>query len=290
MTWQRFRRHFLGMTGLVYVLLCIGIAGFAPLLVTDTSPNANRQLPKLAKLPPNTHTTYTEQGKTEELHFILGTDALGRDVYSRLIVGTRVSLLVGVGSLAVSLLLGTLIGLLAGYFGGWIDAGLRWLLSVMWALPTLLLALSIAFVLGQGISTLILAIGLSAWVDVARMVRGQVLSVKNLTYIEATRALGLPQTRVLTRHILPNIAAPLVTMAVANFGNAVLLESGLSFLGIGVEVDTPSWGRMIAEGYQHIVFAHGYWLAIVPGLALMSLIIAINCIGIGLNDATERVA
>lgn len=286
--WQRFRKHFLGMSGLIYVLFCVCVAVFAPLLVTDDSPNANRQAPALAKLPPNSHAVEQVGNITHARYFLLGTDDLGRDVYSRLVLGTRISLLVGMGALCVSLLLGTLLGLLAGYFGGWLDAFLRWILSVMWALPTLLLALSLSFVLGKGVWQLVLSIGLSSWVDVARMVRGQVLGVRTLTYIEATRALGIPQGRVLARHIFPNITAPLITVAVANFGNAVLLESGLSFLGIGVPADTPTWGRMVAEGYAYIVFSHGYWLAMVPGIALMLLIIAINFIGIGLNDAGER--
>ncbi|MCL4148336.1 UNVERIFIED_CONTAM: hypothetical protein GTU68_043760 [Idotea baltica] len=190
-------------------------------------------------------------------------------------------------SVTISLLIGVVLGLIAGYFGGWVDQVIMWLVSVMWSIPTLLLALAISFVLGKGFWQLFVAIGVSMWVEVARIVRGQILSVKELSFTEAAQALGYPSPRIMFRHILPNVISPIIVIAVANFGAAVLIESGLSFLGIGVEVPIPTWGRMIYEGYTYIVFENGKWLAFFPGIALILLVVSINLIGIGLRDALD---
>jgi ABC-type dipeptide/oligopeptide/nickel transport system permease subunit len=260
---------------LLYIGLCVCVAVLASVLAPDGSPHANAQVLAHAKLPPLS---------TADSHsYLLGTDALGRDTLSRLLLGTRVSVAVGLLAMTLSVLFGTLIGLVAGYVGGRTDAALMWLVSVVWSLPTMLLALSLSFLLGQGFWQVILAIGLSSWVEVARIVRGQVLSVRTHGYVEAARALGFGTIRILRRHILPNIAAPLTVVAVANFGSAVLTESGLSFLGLGLEGKIPTWGRMISDGYTQIVFAHGRWLALFPGAALMLLVIAINVIGLRLR-------
>jgi peptide/nickel transport system permease protein len=196
-----------------------------------------------------------------------------------------VSIAVGLLAALLSVFIGIIIGCVAGYFGGKIDNLLMWFISVVWSLPTLLLAIVLGFVMGTGFWQLMLAIALSTWVEVARMVRGQVLGIKNLQYIEATKSLAYPAWRVMFRHILPNIFSPIIVLAVANFGSAVLIESGMSFLGLGVELGVPTWGRMIYEGYTFIVFENGKWLAIFPGLALISLIISINLIGNGLRDS-----
>lgn len=221
---------------------------------------------------------------TENLHFYLGTDGYGRDVLSRLVLGGRVSILIGLLAGLMSVLLGTCIGLVAGYAGGKTDDLIMWFISVMWSIPTLLMAIVLGFVMGTGWLQLVLAIALSGWVEAARLVRGQVMSVKEQTYIEATKALGYGTPRVLFKHLLPNVIQPVIVIAVANFGSAILIESGLSFLGLGVELGVPTWGRMIYEGYTYILFAHGKWLAIFPGLALTFLVIAINWIGNGLRE------
>ncbi|WNJ20149.1 ABC transporter permease [Pontibacter sp. G13] len=231
-------------------------------------------------------TTFMD-GFVEKRHYWLGTDPYGRDLLSRILLGTRVSLSVGLLAVLISLVVGVLLGTLAGYFGGWVDQSIMWLVSVMWSIPTLLMALAITFWLGKGFWQLFVAIGISMWVEVARLVRGQMMSVREMTFSEAARSMGFSHPRIMFRHILPNVINPIIVVAVANFGAAVLIESGLSFLGIGVEVPIPSWGRMIYEGYTYIVFEHGKWLAFFPGIALILLIVSINLIGIGLRDAWD---
>lgn len=220
-------------------------------------------------------------------HFWLGSDAAGRDVLSRLILGTRVSMGIGLMAVLVSLLLGVTLGALAGFFRGKVDQLIMWFVSVVWSIPTLLLAISLAFVMGKGTWQLFLAIGISSWVDVARMVRGQIFSIRELQFVEATKALGYRWPRTIFRHILPNVLSPLIIIAAANFASAILMEAGLSFLGVGVQPPTPSWGSMIKEGYAQIMFDSGVWLAIFPGLAIILVVISLNLVGFGLRDALD---
>jgi peptide/nickel transport system permease protein len=223
----------------------------------------------------------------QELTFLLGTDRYGRDILSRLILGARISLGVGALAVTVSLLLGVLLGALSGYFGGWLDGAIRWLMSVIWSVPSLLLAIAIAFALGRGIQTLALAIGLATWVELARVVRGELLSLRERLYVEAARAMGFPAGRILRRHLLPNITGPIVILLCSNFATAILLEAGLSFLGLGVQPPTPSWGGMIQTGYQYIMLSGGEWLAIFPGACIILIIAALNLFAIALRDALD---
>lgn len=220
--------------------------------------------------------------------FIMGTDAFGRDVWSRLVVGARVSLAIGFLSMLLSMLLGFWVGAVAGFIGGKTDLLLMWFAGVVWTIPTLLLAIAINFVLGTGFWQLMLAIALSNWVDIARLVRGQVLSIRQMPFIEAAESVGLKPLPILFRHIFPNLYSPLIVMAVANFGSAILIESGLSFLGLGVGVGIPTWGRMVYDGYAFLLFERGRWLAILPGCALILLVVSINLIGNWLRDSQEN--
>ncbi|PJJ80534.1 ABC transporter permease [Mucilaginibacter auburnensis] len=218
--------------------------------------------------------------------FLLGSDLYGRDILSRLILGARISLSVGIMAVVISLLVGVTIGALAGYFGGWVDNVLSWLMNILWSLPALLLVLAISFALGKGLWQIYIAVGLSMWVEVARLVRGQVISLKQTEYIEAVRALGFGNTRIIIRHILPNISGPVMVMASSNFASAILLEAGLSFLGFGAQPPTPTWGGMIREHYGYIIMDAAY-LSVVPGLAIMLIVYAFNLVTVALRDAFD---
>lgn len=219
-------------------------------------------------------------------HFLLGTDVLGRDVFSRLILGTRVSLAVGLAGMAISLVIGLVLGLLAGWFRGWLDDVINYFSQVFWAIPTLLLALCLSLVMANGLWQVFLAIGLTMWVDVARVVRGQVLQVRELPYIQATQALGLSGVRVILRHVLPNIMGPLLVVMAANFAAAILLEAGLSFLGLGVASPTPSWGMMLSENRNYLVAGLPH-LALLPGAAICVLVLSFFAVSNGLRDAFD---
>ncbi|MFD0939830.1 ABC transporter permease [Pedobacter boryungensis] len=218
--------------------------------------------------------------------FYLGTDIYGRDLLSRLILGIRVSLSVGLMAVLISLFIGVTLGAIAGYFGGKTDASISWFMNVIWALPSLLLVIAISFALGKGFWQIFIAVGLSTWVDVARLVRGQVMALKEVEFVEAAKALGFSTSRTIAKHILPNIAGPILVVASANFASAILLETGLSFLGFGAQPPMPSWGTMIKEHYGYIIMDAAY-LAILPGLAIMLTVYAFNLLAIGLRDAFD---
>lgn len=343
--WHRYRQNSLAVVGMVLLLLfgLVALVGYP--LLPDASPQANRQLPQLAKLPPGTTVhllaipqpqvastswlTTWWQGATDAYSYIplhrpdvrqvngqlvvklwggrqagyalaevegygvvqhtywLGTDAFGRDMLSRLLLGTRISLGIGLLAVLVSLVLGVTLGAAAGYAGGRTDAAIQGGMTIIWSLPSLLLAISLAYVLGKGMQQLVLAIALSTWVDLARVVRGQVMALKQLPYIQAARVLGYSHVRIVLQHLLPNMAGPIVILACSNFATAILLEAGLSFLGLGVAPPTPTWGGMIQEGYAYVLFDNGKWLALFPGLSIVLLILSLNLVAIGLRDSLD---
>lgn len=218
--------------------------------------------------------------------FWLGTDKFGRDILSRLIIGTRVSLSVGFIALLISLTLGILLGALAGYFRGRTDDVIMWFINVVWSIPTLLLVFAITLALGKGFWQVFIAVGLTLWVSVARMIRGQVFSIREREFVEATKVLGFSSRRTIFHHILPNIMGPVIVLGAANFASAIVIEAGLSFLGVGIQPPQPSWGLMIKENYNFII-TNNPALALVPGLAIMLLVLAFNLLGNALRDALD---
>ena len=218
--------------------------------------------------------------------FPLGTDKYGRDMLSRLLIGVRVSLLVGGIAMVLSLTIGLCLGALAGYYGGKTDNWIMWLINVIWSIPTLLLVFAITLLLGKGFWQVFVAVGLTMWVNVARIVRGQLLGIRKLEYVEAARALGYSDIRIIGKHILPNIMGPVLVVAAANFASAIIIEAGLSFLGVGVQPPQPSWGGMIKENYNFII-TNNPMLALAPGFAIMLLVLAFNLLGNGIRDALD---
>lgn len=222
----------------------------------------------------------------QEQTFLLGTDKYGRDLLSRILIGARISFFIGFVAVFISLVIGVFLGSVAGYFGGKVDAFIMWIINVTWSIPTLLLVIAITLALGKGFWQVFIAVGLTMWVEVARVVRGQIISVKENQYVTAAKALGFNNYRIITKHILPNIMAPVIVICAANFAAAILVESGLSFLGIGAQPPMASWGAMIKDHYNYIILGKPY-LAIIPGLCIMFLVMAFMLIGNALRDALD---
>ena len=222
----------------------------------------------------------------KEQKFILGTDSQGRDLLSRLIVGSRVSIAIGFVAVFISLIVGIFFGAIAGFFGGKVDAFVMWLVNIIWSIPTLLLVIAITLALGKGFWQVFVAVGLTMWVEVARVVRGQVMSIKQMQFVTAARALGYNNIRIIFNHILPNSMAPVIVISAANFASAILVESGLSFLGLGAQPPVPSWGGMIKDHYNYIILGKPY-LALAPGIAMLLLVLAFMMVGNALRDALD---
>lgn len=222
----------------------------------------------------------------ENRTYFLGTDKYGRDLWSRILIGSRVSLAVGFISVLISLLIGITLGAIAGYFKGKVDDAIMWLVNVVWSIPTLLMVIAITLALGKGFWQVFVAVGLTMWVEVARVVRGQVLSVREKEYVEAGKALGFHHFRIIFKHVLPNVMAAVIVISAANFASAILIEAGLSFLGIGAQPPMPSWGAMIKDHYAYIIMNKAY-LAVIPGVAIMLLVLAFVLLGNALRDALD---
>jgi len=320
LTWKRFKKEKTGMISLVFLSLIFLMAVLGYLITPNKTPFCNEQHLEIALQPPGFSVFFlnTEKEppvekvgffhkllfgqppqynsvpilddeiskKIEKRIFILGTDRYGRDVLSQLMIGARISLAVGFIAVFIALFIGVFVGATAGYYGGKIDAALTWLINVVWSIPTLLLVIAISFALGKGFWQIFIAIGLTMWVDIARVVRGQTLALKQQDFVEAGRALGFSNFRIIFKHILPNILGTLVVLSAANFSSAILMEAGLSFLGMGVQPPIPSWGMMMKENYAYIVLDKAY-LAIAPGIAIMLLVLAFMLIGSALRNAMD---
>ncbi len=219
--------------------------------------------------------------------YVLGTDVAGRDMLSRLMFGVRISLGIGLVSVIISFVVGFTLGSLAGFFGGWVDNLIMWFMTVVWSIPGIMLVIAISLALGRGIFVAFIAIGLTTWVEIARVVRGQILSVKQKLYVEAARALGVGNMRIITVHIFPNIFGPLIVILTSNFASAILTEAGLSFLGLSAQPPVASWGVMVNEGFSFIINEGGFYLVLFPSVCIALLVLAFNLFGNGLRDAYD---
>ena len=278
--------------GLIILTLVLAIALCAPLLSPEdpyqVNPNA-RLLPPLATSQLSAASGATSQGATaqratSERH-LLGTDSVGRDTLSRLIYGSRLSLTVGFLAVVLSALFGTLVGAVSGYFGGWLESASGWLIDVQLSFPFLLLAIFLLGALGGGTLAVVLVLALGTWVNYARIVRAQVLSIRNQGYVEAARATGAGAARVLFLHVLPNTLAPICVVASFSMAQAILTEAGLSFLGVGLDPSTPSWGTMLNDGRDYLVSA--WWIATMPGIAIGVTVLGVTLFGDGLRELLD---
>jgi peptide/nickel transport system permease protein len=257
-----------------------------PISLYEVSDDTLFYLPFSESLVGQWETLVGEEYHIENRTYWFGTDTYGRDLLSRIFSGTRVSLAVGFISVFISLVIGITLGLCAGYFRGRVDEIIMWLVNVVWSIPTLLMVIAISLALGKGFWQVFVAVGLTMWVEVARVVRGQVLGVREQEYIEASKVMGYGNFRILFKHILPNVTAAVIVISAANFASAILIEAGLSFLGIGAQPPMASWGSMIKDHYAYIIMNKGY-LAVFPGLAIMMLVLSFILVGNALRDALD---
>jgi peptide/nickel transport system permease protein len=272
----------LATTGGLWIALWIVVAVAGPLLRPDPSPNANDQHLEYSLLQPGTEVQI--DGKSFTYH--LGSDRYGRDFLSRLMAGSAISLSVAGIAVAISLIIGLFLGAWAGFKGGRVDVVVSWFLQVVWTVPTLLMVLAITLAFGKGFWQVFVAIGLTMWVEVARIVRGQFMSLRELEYVQAAQALGLSDFRIMFRHMLPNALGPIIVVAAANFAAAILIEAGLSFLGVGARIPVPSWGNIVKEHY-HLLTTDLAWLAVFPGALIASLVLAFTWVGDGFRNAFD---
>jgi ABC-type dipeptide/oligopeptide/nickel transport system permease subunit len=286
-----FKREPSALLGAVWILLWSVVAITSSFWRPDPTRFANGQNLEWSMLSPGSTVNVSVSSPkgvtiTEKKTFWLGTDRFGRDQLSRILAGSGLSLSVGLIAVLLSLLIGVPLGAFAGYLGGSFDAVVSWFLQVIWSIPTLLLVLAITLAFGKGFQQVFMAIGLSMWVEVARVVRGQTLALRNIEWVEAGRVLGLSTPRIVLGHILPNLAGPIAVIAAANFAAAILIEAGLSFMGVGAQIPMPSWGNLIRDHYGAILTGQPH-LALVPGACIVSLVLAFNALSNALARASS---
>jgi peptide/nickel transport system permease protein len=229
-----------------------------------------------------------EANNLEWRRYWLGTSIDGRDLLSMLLFGTKISLSIGFISVIISLIVGVTLGAIAGFFGGWVDNLVQWLMTVVWSIPSIMLVIAISLALqSKGVWVAFVAVGLTMWVEAARVVRGQIMGIKEKLFVEAAKALGIGNLRIIFRHIIPNLVGPIIVIATANFATAILVEAGLSFLGLGVQPPMPSWGKMVFDGYNSNWEADGGYLVFLPSFCICLLVFAFNLFGNGLRDAYD---
>jgi peptide/nickel transport system permease protein len=267
--WQKLKHNKLAVSGLLVITLLVAAAIIAPKIVPyePTSQNITERLQK----PSAKH--------------LLGTDELGRDVLSRIIYGARISLSVGFIAVGISVIIGVFFGAIAGFYGGWIDSLVMRFVDIMFCFPSFFLILMIIAVLGPNIYNVMIIIGITSWPGIARLVRGEILSIKQREYVYAAKAIGASDWRIIFKHILPNALAPVLVTATLGIADAILVESGLSFLGLGVQPPMPSWGNILASGKDYIESA--WWLTLFPGLAILITILSYNLVGEGLREVID---
>jgi peptide/nickel transport system permease protein len=266
---RRFSRNRLSVIGAAVVLILISVALFAPFI---------------APYDPTTIDVYNVLSPPGKTH-LLGTDDLGRDLFSRIIWGSRVSLKVGFVAVGIAIMIGIIIGSMAGFYGGKVDAVLMRFVDIMLAFPTFFLILAVIAILEPSIFTIMAVIGVTGWMDVARLVRAEFLTLRERDFVDAARAIGVSNTRLIFRHILPNALSPVLVSATFGVAGAILTESGLSFLGLGVQPPDPSWGNILTSGKDNIEVA--WWLSLYPGLAILITVLSYNLVGEGLRDALD---
>jgi peptide/nickel transport system permease protein len=267
---RRLVRNPQALIGLVICLIYLALAVIGPSLTSHDYETQNLMGTYLRPLSPD---------------HILGTDDLGRDIYARLVTGIRISLLIGFGVTAIAMIVGMLFGTLAGYFRGWVDTVISAFVEFTWSFPLILIAVVLAGALGPGLTATVLAIGLINWAGFARVIRGEVLALREQEYIQAAKAIGVSDTRILLRHVLPNIVAPTLVMASYYVALAIIAEAGLSFIGMGAQPPLPSLGVMVAGGRNFLLFDH--WISTIPGVAIVLIVLGLNFLGDGLRDLLD---